>query len=130
LRGGVSPAAPRLFRRQQSPAMTDLVRVPLRTRWAYAAGAIAFGVKNTGLTAFLLIFYNQVVGLPPYLVGLAITISLVIDAVSDPAIGLISDRWRSKWGRRHPFMYASAVPAAVCFLFLWFPPHGWSQTML
>jgi len=53
--------------------------------------------------------------------------TLVFDAICDPLIGEWSDHFRSRWGRRHPFMYASAVPIAIAFYFLWSPPHGWSN---
>jgi glycoside/pentoside/hexuronide:cation symporter, GPH family len=104
--------------------------VGMRTKLLYAAGTIAFGIKDGGLAAFLLLFYNQVMGMPASLVGEAIAIVLVIDAILNPVIGQISDHWRSRFGRRHPFMYAAAVPAAVAFVLLWNPPEGWSHGML
>jgi Na+/melibiose symporter-like transporter len=58
-----------------------------------------------------------------------IPISLVIDAVLDPAIGRWSDTFRSPWGRRHPFMYLSALPIAVSTVLLWRQPAGLSDTM-
>jgi Na+/melibiose symporter-like transporter len=50
--------------------------------------------------------------------------SLMIDALADPLIGRWSDNVRTRWGRRHPFMYASAIPAAIFFFLLWNPPAG------
>ena len=102
-------------------------RVSLRTKLFYGFGSIAFGVKDNGFRALLLLYYNQVVGLPAAKVAFAIMIALVIDAVVDPLVGEVSDNWRSKWGRRHPFMYAAALPSAVAYLFLWFPPTAWGQ---
>ena len=64
------------------------------------------------------------------MVGLALTIALVVDAVLDPIVGYWSDNFHSKWGRRHPFMYASAIPVAVSFFLLWTPPAGWDATGL
>lgn len=93
-----------------------------RTKLAYGAGAMAFGVKDTGFQTFLMIFYNQVIGVPPQAVGVAIMTALVLEAMLDPIIGYWSDHTRSRWGRRHPFMYVAAVPAAVCYFFLWHPP--------
>ena len=102
-------------------------RLKASTRFFYGFGSVAFGVKDNGFSYFLLIFYNQVVGLPSASVGLAIMVALVFDAFLDPIVGQLSDNWRSKWGRRHPFMYASALPVAVSYLLLWNPPHGWSH---
>jgi len=95
----------------------------LRTKMFYGFGSVAYGVKDAGFGALLLLYYNQVVGLPAQLVGTAIMIALIFDAFADPIVGQISDNLRTRWGRRHPFMYASAIPVAVSYFFLWFPPH-------
>lgn len=79
------------------------------------------------LTAFLLLFYNQALGLSPTGVSFVISAILVVDAICDPLVGYFSDRWSSRWGRRHPFMYASAAPLAIGFFLLWNPPSGWSE---
>ena len=76
----------------------------------YGVGSIAFGVHVAILSSALMLYYNQVVGLPAAWVGAAIMITLIFDAICDPLIGEWSDHTRSRWGRRHPFMYASAVP--------------------
>ena len=96
----------------------------------YGTGSIAFGVHQATLSSALMLFFNQVIGLPAAWVGLAIMVTLIFDAICDPMIGEWSDHTRSRWGRRHPFMYASAVPAAVAFYFLFDPPLGWSQSQL
>lgn len=99
-------------------------RLPLRTKFAFGVGQLAEGAKNSGFGIFLLIYYNQVLGLPGTLAGIAIMIALCFDAITDPIAGSISDGLRSRWGRRHPFMYASAVPLAICFTLLFSPPEG------
>jgi Na+/melibiose symporter-like transporter len=63
-----------------------------------------------------------VLGLDPKLSGLALLIALVFDAISDPLVGYLSDSWRSRLGRRHPFLFASIVPLALCFYLLFSPP--------
>ena len=107
-------------------------RPPL-TLWTnilYGVGSIAFGVHLAVLTSALLLFYNQVVGLPAAWVGGAMMVTLIFDAICDPLIGEWSDHTRSRWGRRHPFMYASAIPAAVAFYFLFDPPLNWPKSDL
>ncbi|WP_246449986.1 MFS transporter [Qipengyuania soli] len=101
----------------------------LGTKLAYGFGSAAYGIKNNGFDYFLLLFYGTVVGLEPGLVGLAILIALVFDALSDPLVGYWSDHFRSRWGRRHPFMYAAALPVALTYFMLWNPPEL-SQTGL
>ena len=100
------------------------------TKGAFGFGSVATGVTETGFNYFLLIFYSQVVGLDARLVSLAITISLVFDAFVDPLAGYWSDNLRSRWGRRHPFMYAAAAPVAVAYAALWMPPSGLGETGL
>ncbi len=94
---------------------------------SYAFGAVAYGVKDAGFGTFLLLFYNQVVGLPSATVGLVVMVALLIDAFVDPAVGFLSDRTRTRWGRRHPWMYGSALPIMVGWVLLWNPPAGWGQ---
>ena len=93
----------------------------------YGIGAVAFGVKDNGFQVLLLLYYNRVLGLRVGLVGTAILIAFIFDAFIDPRIGYWSDRVRSRWGRRHPFMYAAALPAAVSYLVLFLPPSGLSE---
>ena len=97
--------------------------LPFRTKLFYGFGSVAFGVKDNGFSYLLLLFYNQVVGLSAPLVGLAIMIAMIFDAFLDPIVGQISDNLRTRWGRRHPFMYAAALPVALSYLALWNPPH-------
>jgi len=99
------------------------------TKLLYGFGSVAFGIKDSGFTAFLLFFYSQVLGLSATAVGLAIAIAIVADALFDPIIGEISDNWRARLGRRHPFMYGAAIPVALFYFLLWNPPH-WSGQAL
>lgn len=99
-------------------------------KFFYGIGAIAYGIKENGFSYLLLIYYNQVLGLPQSLVGTGIFIALLVDALTDPIVGSASDNLHSRWGRRHPFMYASAIPVALCFYFLWSPPAGLAQDAL
>ncbi len=109
---------------------TTTERVPARVKLAYGVGAIAYGIKDNGFSTFLLLFYNQVIGLPPGTVGLVIALALVFDAFIDPLLGLASDRTNTRFGRRHPWLYASAIPIAVSWFFLWHPPAGISEPLL
>jgi len=97
-------------------------RLPLPTKLAYGIGAVGeqifFGMFNT----FITIYYNQALGLSNSLIGVAIMIALLGDAISDPAVGMISDRWRSKLGRRHPFLFAAPIPVAISVYLVYTPP--------
>ncbi|MYE82606.1 MAG: hypothetical protein F4X36_12380, partial [Gammaproteobacteria bacterium] len=94
----------------------------LSTKTAYWVGQLAEGLKSTTFALFLLFYYNQVLGLSGSLCAIALMMATAIDAITDPLMGSVSDGWRSRWGRRHPFMYASAIPLAIFFYALFAPP--------
>ena len=104
-------------------------KVPIRTKLLFASGTLQEAtVTAGGITTML--FYNQVLGVSPALVGMAFLIVSILDAVADPIVGLWSDRFHSRWGRRHPFMFFSAFPIAIGFYFLYQPVNGLSETGL
>ena len=100
------------------------------TLFLHSAGSGVVGIKNVIFGAWVLLYYNQVLGLQPYLASIAIGISLFFDAISDPLVGVWSDRIRSRLGRRHPFIYASIIPLAICVWLLFTPPNSYDQSYL
>lgn len=106
-------------------------RIGLLTKVTYGLGSVAYGVAGQALATSVLTFYlNQVIGIAAPLVGLAIMVSLFVDAIVDPLIGQWSDNTRTRWGRRHPFMYAAALPCALAFYFLWHAPNHWAPEVV
>lgn len=101
---------------------------PLTRRFkaAYGAGALADGIVAAGFGFFLLFFLTAVCGMSGTTAGLAKLIALLIDGVADPAIGLASDRLRSRFGRRVPFMVLGLVPFAGAFGLLFAMPEALS----
>lgn len=97
------------------------------TRLSYGLGATANGVKNAAFSTYLLLYFNQVVGVSAAIVSTAIALTLIVDALADPLLGRLTDVTRSRWGRRHPYIYAAALPTAVFFALVWFPPSGLSD---
>ncbi len=89
---------------------------------AFGIGEAAGAFKNIAWGVLLLFYYQQVVGIEAWMVGAAIAVSVLVDAVTDPLIGVWSDRIRSRWGRRHPMLVAAALPLAACFVALFNPP--------
>ncbi len=92
-------------------------------RLAYGVGAVGELVFLGMFNTFITIFYNQAIGLSNALIGTAIMLALLADAIADPAVGMISDRWRSRLGRRHPFLFAAPVPAAISLYMIFSPPR-------
>lgn len=114
-----------------APASTsDLPPLPRATRLAYGTGAMANGVKSAAFSSYLMLYFNQVIGVPAGIVGTALACTLLVDAIVDPFLGRWADTTSTRWGRRHPFMYAAAVPTTLLFYCAWFPPDGLSHVQL
>ena len=111
--GGSTGAAP------SSRAAPPLTK---RDKISYGLGSTAEALVFTATSSFTLLYYNQVRGLDAGLVGTALALGLFVNAFVDPIIGSWSDRTRTRWGRRHPFMFGAILPAALLFLALYNPP--------
>jgi Na+/melibiose symporter-like transporter len=109
-------------------ADVDDLSITSRTRWSFASGGVTRGVIENA-HYFVLVYYSQVLGLSPYLAGLAFGIGLAFDAITDPLVGYLSDNTRSRLGRRHPYLYASVVPLALTYFLLWHPPPSIQEEM-
>ena len=101
--------------------------VSLKTKIAFSTGALEEAAVSAAGVATML-FYNQVLGVSAYLCGIVFLVASVVDAVSDPLIGSLSDNFRSRWGRRHPFMVAALLPLVSGFYLMYAPPDGMSTT--
>ncbi len=99
-------------------------------RFMYGLGLSAEGVKNNAFNLFLLFYYQQVAHLSAVLTGIALFIALCFDAITDPLVGLWSDGFSSRHGRRHPFMFAASIPLGLCFFAVFNPPAGASVAVL
>ena len=106
-----------------APGIPVAERLPVRLKVMHGLGSLAYGVKENGFSTFLLLFYNQVIGLDAGLVGGAIMVALIFDAFVDPVIGELTDRTRSRWGRRLPWLYTAPLPLAIAWMLLWSPPE-------
>ncbi len=89
--------------------------------WFYGSAAMAYGIKNNAFSYLLLIYANQVLGLPGYLASWALAIAMLWDAVSDLLLGHWSDKTSSRLGRRHPFMYSALFTLPLFFYALFNP---------
>ncbi len=103
--------------RAQKQAGTPLGRII-----AYSTGEGATSLTMNGIAAFAMLYYVQVLGLNSKWAGIALSISMLWDAVSDPIMGHITDNTRSRFGRRHPYILGGGIFLATSFFFLWFVP--------
>jgi GPH family glycoside/pentoside/hexuronide:cation symporter len=93
-----------------------------KTKIIYGAGDLGFSLTSTIIGAFFLLFLTDVIHLRPAYAGIAILAGRIWDWVNDPIIGHISDRTRSRWGRRRPFLLFGALPFALAFVMMWYRP--------
>jgi len=93
-----------------------------KTKIIYGAGDLGFSLTSTIIGAYFLLFLTDVIHLRPAYAGIAILAGKIWDWVNDPIIGHISDRTRSRWGRRRPFLLFGALPFALAFMMMWYRP--------
>ncbi|HSL45948.1 MAG TPA: MFS transporter [Anaerolineales bacterium] len=95
-------------------------------------GSGDWGISSMGMmrSIFYAIYLTDVVGLDPRLGSFGALAGIVWDAINDPVIGILSDRLRSRWGRRRPFLLWFAIPFGISFITLWSAPDWDSQTSL
>jgi GPH family glycoside/pentoside/hexuronide:cation symporter len=105
-------------------------RLPVGTKLAFGLGSAAETIALAAVGSYAMFYYNQVLGMPATLAGLAITASLIFDGIADPIFGSLSDRTRSRLGRRHPFMYAAPLPVAASLVAVFNPPAGLPEVWL
>ncbi|XOV89234.1 MAG: MFS transporter [Pseudomonadota bacterium] len=111
--------------------MSEVKSVGLQTKMAFGVGSTAETLSLYSYAALVTLYYNQILGIEIWMAGLAPTIAIFVDAISDPFMGSFSDRFRSsKWGRRHPFMFIAPVPIALAFWCVYNPPAGLSELQL
>ena len=101
--------------------------LPMTSKLGFGVGQIAEGVKATIFNTFVLFYYNQILGLPAIQTAFVLGAATLFDGITDPVAGYLSDRTRSRFGRRHPWMMFSAVPLGATLVVLLCPPVGMSN---
>src|SRR5512136_2005607 len=105
-------------------------QLQLRTKLIYGFGDTGFSLTSTIIAAYFAIFLTDVVGVAAGTAAVAIFLGRTWDYVNDPVIGHISDRTRTRWGRRRPFLLFGALPFALAFALMWYRPPLESQVLL
>jgi Na+/melibiose symporter and related transporters len=102
--------------------------VPWRKKIAYGVGGVpqlfgAIGVKSLAIPV-----YQMTLKMDPALLGLMLALPRIWDAITDPVMGFVSDRTRSRFGRRRPYIVLGAFLSAFAFAAIWMVPEHWSST--
>ncbi len=106
----------------RAPAANGEERLSLALCLGFGVGTVGVSIMLNTVTTYFPAFLSTVLGQSPQLAGLLLMVSKLADAVIDLAIGLVSDRTRSRWGRRKPYLAAGALLSAVAFIMLFAPP--------
>jgi GPH family glycoside/pentoside/hexuronide:cation symporter len=104
-------------------------KLPFWTKVIYGTGDFGFSMNNSIISSLFPIFMMDVIGLTPALVAIILFVGRSWDYINDPIVGHLSDRTRSRWGRRRPFLLFGAIPFGLSFVLLWLSPNL-SQTGL
>ena len=105
-------------------------RLPLRNRLLYSSGSIGGNAISRSMDLFFLFFYappsdaETVERIPIVLAGIVISGVRLLEALDDPLIGFLSDRTRSRWGRRIPYVLIATPFLSLFFVLLWMPPDA------
>ena len=108
---------------QANTVQTSSTRVGLKTKLGYGVGDFGANISFQSVNFFLLYFLTNVAMLAPVKAGLALMLGKLWDGVTDPLVGLVSDRTRSRFGRRRLFFLIAAIPFGLTFFLLWFVPN-------
>jgi glycoside/pentoside/hexuronide:cation symporter, GPH family len=102
---------------------TDSDKLDFKTKLAYGAGDLGPAITANIAIFFLLIFFTNVAGIPAGLAGSILMIGKIWDAVNDPIVGVLTDKTKSRWGRRLPWLLYGAIPFGIFFFLQWIVPR-------
>jgi len=102
-------------------------RVDLGQKTAYGLGGLAENTMHNAVNNMANPVFNVGLGVSPGLIGIATSIFRLWDAITDPLMGVVSDRLESRWGRRRPFIVIGGILAALLFILVWWAPAGWDS---
>jgi GPH family glycoside/pentoside/hexuronide:cation symporter len=100
-------------------------KIPNKVKWLYGVADMGIAMLTASIQFFLLYFYTDIVHIDPALAGTALLAGkLTWDAINDPFFGYLSDRTKSRWGRRRPYMIFGAIPLALFTWLMYSIPEG------
>lgn len=113
----------------QQKAMDPNAKLGFLERLSYGLGDYAGNLVYSAISAFLLVYYTDVLGVSAITAGSVMAISKIFDGVSDLVMGRIVDNTRSKWGKARPWIIRMSIPLAVCTVLMFSVPSGLTGSM-
>ncbi|WP_028612112.1 MFS transporter [Paenibacillus harenae] len=101
--------------------MLSLSTASFKSKLAYSSGNLSVNLIAQAFASYIVFYYVDVLGVRPGLISAAMVIHGIVNAVLNPFFGHLSDRTKSRWGRRIPYMLFGMVPLAALFTAIWFP---------
>jgi len=126
----VKPAIINAKKREMSSERLSSERLSLKTKILFGLGDVYGGGGFQLVSFFYAIFLSDTLGLNMKLIPIVLLSGKVWDAISDPMMGWISDRTKSRWGRRHPYFLFGSIAVALSYVLLFWPFSSESQTAL
>lgn len=105
-----------------SPAGLSTDRLPVSLKLGWATGALGISILMNGIAGLILLFAASILQIDPWLAGVVIFLSKIVDMITDPIVGVWSDRHRSAKGRRRPFLLWGSVMGAASFALIFTAP--------
>jgi GPH family glycoside/pentoside/hexuronide:cation symporter len=106
------------------------VRLKLGVIWSFTLSRVAFSIMGVMFSVYLMKYSTDVLLIAPATMGLLLAAARLWDGITDPLVGYLSDRTRSRFGRRRIWIYASALPIAIGTIMIWSAPNSLSGTQL
>ena len=95
-----------------------------RQRWLYSIANLGNVIPYQAVGAMMLFYYTDVKRMPVSWAALAMTLYAIYNAFNNPVLGYLSDRTRSRWGRRIPYLLFCTAPYAIAFALIWMAPFN------
>jgi len=106
----------------EKPSLEESQKIPLKMKIAFAFGEVGDNTAMQTFSFLIFTFYFAIVGLPVLWITAGFILWSLWNSINDPLIGYLSDRTKSRWGRRIPWMAGATIPLAIVMILLFTPP--------
>ncbi|MGD0338381.1 MAG: MFS transporter [Bacteroidota bacterium] len=103
--------------------METKARLSVFQKFYWGLGGFAENLANNALLSLIYPIFAVGMGISPFFIGLALTGSRIVEVITDPMIGNLSDNTKSRWGRRRPWIFIGSILMSILFVAIWFTPR-------